>query len=108
MTEVRTTALSIPNREPCYCSQGCPLGINSVLVEVQTDAGITGIGEASGDRSVEAALRVIDAAGRVLVGEDPFDVERIGRWQASRWRCGIRRNAGSQGLLQSRGILWES
>ena len=40
VTGVKTTVLSIPNAEPYYYSQGCSLGVNSVLVEVHTDEGI--------------------------------------------------------------------
>ena len=77
VTNVKTTVLSIPFKETYYWSQGCTPGINSVLVEVETDEGITGIGEACGDRSVEAIVGVIDSAARVLAGENPFDIERF-------------------------------
>ena len=77
VTGVTTTVLSIPNSEPYYYSQGCSLGTNSVLVEVQTDEGITGIGEACGDRSCEAVVGVVRAAARALEGQDPFDIERF-------------------------------
>ncbi len=50
-------------------------GINSVLVELSTDEGIVGIGEACGDRSVQAILGVINATARVLEGEDPTRIE---------------------------------
>jgi L-alanine-DL-glutamate epimerase-like enolase superfamily enzyme len=75
VTEVRITPLSIPFKEAYYYSQGVTEGINSVLVEVQTDEGLIGIGEACGDRSVEAIVGVIRAAARVLEGEDPLRIE---------------------------------
>jgi L-alanine-DL-glutamate epimerase-like enolase superfamily enzyme len=77
VTKVKTTILSIPNKEPYYYSQGYNLGVNSILVEVETDEGISGIGEACGDRSVEAIVGVIRSAARVLEGEDPFNIERF-------------------------------
>jgi L-alanine-DL-glutamate epimerase-like enolase superfamily enzyme len=91
VTGVKTTVLSIPNAEPYYYSQGCSLGVNSVLVEVHTDEGITGIGEACGDRSVEAVVGIVRAAARALEGQDPFDIERflyrfyrLGKWDDMR------------------------
>ena len=50
---------------------------NWVLVELVTDAGIVGVGEASIgwlDRSVAEALQWL---GRYVVGQDPFDIERL-------------------------------
>jgi L-alanine-DL-glutamate epimerase-like enolase superfamily enzyme len=50
---------------------------NWLFVKVDTDCGITGIGEGSGwPRVVEAAVRDLAA---VVVGEDAFDTERL--WQ---------------------------
>jgi L-Ala-D/L-Glu epimerase len=87
VTRVTARPLSIPNREVYHWSGGYNLGVNSILVEVETDEGITGIGEASGDRSVEVSLGIIQAAARLLEGEDPFNLERfvdrfyrIGKW----------------------------
>src|SRR5262245_3337699 len=107
VTHVRPTVLSIPNREPSYWSGGCTRGINSILVEVETDEGITGTGEASGDRSVEVSLGVIRSAARVLEGEDPFEVERflarfyrMGKWTE------VRRLA-NQALAGVEMALWD-
>jgi galactonate dehydratase len=50
---------------------------NWLFVKVDTDAGITGVGEGSGwPRVVEAAVRDL---AHVVVGEDAFDTERL--WQ---------------------------
>jgi galactonate dehydratase len=51
---------------------------NWLFVTVETDAGITGIGEGSGwPRVVEAAVRDL---AHVMVGEDAFAIERL--WQS--------------------------
>jgi len=91
VTEVKTRILSIPNSEPYYYSQGVAGGINCILVEVETDEGITGIGEASGDRSAEAIQGVVREAARALTGESPFEIERflhrfyrLGKWDDTR------------------------
>jgi len=91
VTAVRTRILSIPNSEPYYYSQGVATGINSVLVEVETDEGITGIGEACGDRSAEAIDAIVRESARALIGESPFEIERfmhrcyrLGKWDDMR------------------------
>ena len=68
VTKVKTTPLAIPFRESYYYSHGVAEGINVVLVEVETDEGITGVGEACGDRSAEAILGIVRAAARLLEG----------------------------------------
>ena len=91
VTKVNARVLGIPNKEPYYYSQGTGEGINCVLVEVETDEGITGIGEACGDRSAEAIVGVVREAARAIVGESPFDIERFlhrvywtGKWDDMR------------------------
>jgi L-alanine-DL-glutamate epimerase-like enolase superfamily enzyme len=66
-------------------------GVNCVLVEVETDEGITGIGEACGDRSAEAIVGIVRAAARAIEGKSPFGIEkflyqfyRIGKWDDMR------------------------
>ena len=49
----------------------------SVLVEISTDTGIKGIGESPVISGAEICKSVIDAAEPLLMGEDPFNVDRI-------------------------------
>ena len=91
VTNVTTQILAIPNNEPYYYSQGVGRGVNCVLVRVETDEGITGIGEGCGDRSAEAIAAVVNEGARAIVGESPFDIEpflhrfyRIGKWDDMR------------------------
>jgi galactonate dehydratase len=50
---------------------------NWLFVEVTTDTGITGVGEGSGWPRVVATA--VEDLAHVLIGEDPFDIERL--WQ---------------------------
>lgn len=77
VTSVKATPLSIPFKETYYYSQGAAVGGNSILIEVETDEGIVGIGEACGDRSATAVLGVVHAAARILEGTNPFEIERF-------------------------------
>jgi L-alanine-DL-glutamate epimerase-like enolase superfamily enzyme len=52
-------------------------GMVSVLLEVLTDEGITGLGEAAAYPSADIVLAVIDSIEPLVVGESPFNIERI-------------------------------
>lgn len=68
------TPVAIPMRGTLHHSDGeIPPWQVRHIVRLRTDAGVTGVGEAS-PRTTAASLR--DAAGR-LVGEDPFNHERV-------------------------------
>lgn len=77
IAKIRTTPLSLPYREAYHWSGGVPLGATVVLVEVETDNGLTGIGESTGDRSAEAVVALIQGFSRLFIGESPFDIERL-------------------------------
>lgn len=91
VTKVTPQILAIPNKEPYYYSQGVGTGVNCVLVRVETDEGIVGIGEGCGDRSAEAVAAMVREMARAIVGESPFEVEaflhrvyRVGKWDDMR------------------------
>ena len=48
ISQIRTTPLALTFKEPYYWAGRCDLGADVVLVEVETDEGITGIGESAG------------------------------------------------------------
>lgn len=87
ITQVTATPLAIPYRQNYQWSGGHTAGVNPILIRIDTDEGVHGLGEASGDRSVAASLGVIESARERLLGEDPFSVERffelfyrVGKW----------------------------
>lgn len=70
--------ISKPLQRPLGASRGEMRARSACLVHVQTDEGISGLGEAVGDLPAIAA--VINARiGPMLIGEDPFASERIWR-----------------------------
>ena len=80
---------------------------NWVFVEIQTDAGITGIGEATTEYHEMAVKAQIETELRPrLLGMDPTDVERI--WQLGYrdfwWRRGIVHTSAISGIDQA---LWD-
>ena len=75
ITAVRATPVNIPFRAPYRYALGSTASLTKTIVEVETDEGITGIGEyASGDGSAIISL----LAGR-LVGLDPLDLNECER-----------------------------
>ena len=62
-----------------------------ILIEIQTDKGIAGIGETSPYAGPEAVKKTIDELIRpTLIGQNPFDVEYLGAaWSGTRAFAGI-------------------
>ncbi|HVC45957.1 MAG TPA: enolase C-terminal domain-like protein [Terracidiphilus sp.] len=79
ITDIRWTAAFIPIEAPLRYAYGAHSGISRVIIEVDTDEGITGLGECYSGPSREGQLREMRPQ---LIGEDPFQLERI-RWKLS-------------------------
>ncbi|QVQ50637.1 mandelate racemase/muconate lactonizing enzyme family protein [Spiractinospora alimapuensis] len=77
ITAVRATPIAVPLRVPEVWAFGRRTGQISVLVEVDTDEGVTGIGEAAAYPSVDVVLAALRGLEPLVVGEDPMAVERL-------------------------------
>ncbi len=78
----------------------------TVLVRVSTDAGVTGWGEASPMDGRVVAAHIRHSLARFVIGEDPFDVERI----VERMFVGTYKIAGQTQAMAASGIeiaLWD-
>lgn len=75
--DIRFTAVSVPFTEPEVWSGGSRAGITSIIVEVITDEGIVGVGEALPAPTPDVTLATLQGIRGLLVGESPFNVERI-------------------------------
>jgi muconate cycloisomerase len=107
ITEIRTHLLAIPLRERYHWAIGAPEGFNAVLVEVHTDNGIVGYGDALGTRSAVAAEATIRSVEALLIGEDPFRVEcLLGRFYHSGAWSNQRRFA-NQSFAGIEMALWD-
>jgi L-alanine-DL-glutamate epimerase-like enolase superfamily enzyme len=85
ITGLETYSLAAPLPQPVRTSTHTITQVSEVIVKLTTDAGLVGIGEAHGPflfqgaeglRTANAVLKTITP---LVVGHDPFDVERI--WQ---------------------------
>jgi glucarate dehydratase len=75
--DVRWTAAFIPIEAPLRYAFGAHPGFTRIIVEVLTDDGLVGLGECYGGASREGQLAELRP---LLIGEDPFQLERI-RWK---------------------------
>lgn len=77
ISEVSTTALLVPYKEPYYWAQGVIHGAGVLLVEVHTDEGLTGYGESIATPSAEAVAAYLQRAGDFCLGRSPFEIARL-------------------------------
>jgi len=75
--DVRITPVSVPVQAPLRYSTGADAAIHRLIVEVETDEGLIGLGECNAGAPREARLR--ESIPQIL-GADPFHTERL-RWQ---------------------------
>ncbi|HHX65966.1 MAG TPA: galactonate dehydratase, partial [Chloroflexi bacterium] len=77
-----------------------------VFVLVETDAGITGVGEASLEGKEKAVEAAVSDLARLVVGRDPTRIEQ--NWQIMYrhgfWRGGVVLNTALSGIEQA---LWD-
>ena len=71
ITAVRATPVNIPLEVPMYWSVGLYPGTSKTIIEIETDEGITGLGEAP---SWDCANAVNKDLGPRLIGHDPLDI----------------------------------
>jgi D-galactarolactone cycloisomerase len=86
VTTLETYLLSAPLPQAVRTSTHTITRVSEVIVKLTTDAGLEGIGEAhgpflfqQGPDGLRSVNDILDAITPLVVGQDPFDVERI--WQ---------------------------
>ena len=80
ITSIRATAVLVPRPTPFTSSLGTHAGSENAVVEIDTDAGITGIGEASSiwDRRGRGCADDINGLlADALVGRDPRQIRSV-------------------------------
>ena len=81
ITNLESTVVCVPYKEPEPWAWGIGHhGVNSIIIELSTDEGIKGIGEGTSPHaSVEYSRIILESAKKLILGDDPFDIERIMR-----------------------------
>ncbi len=76
ITAIRATTVTVPLQAPLRHANGAHWGrFVRTVIEVETDAGLIGLGEmGGGGEGAELAFRALEAS---LLGHDPFDLEAL-------------------------------
>ena len=77
ITSLRATPVAVPFNEDEIWAFGGRRGMVSILLEVVTDEGVIGLGEAAAYPSADIVLAVINSIEPLVIGENPFNIERI-------------------------------
>ncbi len=77
ITRIKTTPLAVRFKEPYHWAGRVDYGAALVLVEVETDSGLRGIGECTAGFPAEATLNVLQGIALLFIGEPVFDIERL-------------------------------
>ena len=104
--EVRATPVNIDYREPERWSQGHRLGVTSIVVEIETDKGIVGLGESVPAPSPEVTLGAIKSVTPLLTGQDPRRVSQRWRDVQTVGGFGAFPHTGNAALAGARGIFF--
>jgi L-alanine-DL-glutamate epimerase-like enolase superfamily enzyme len=77
ITGLRATPVAVPFTQPEVWAFGERTGMVSVLLEVDTDAGLVGLGEAAAYPSADIIEAVLRSVEPLVLGETVFNIERI-------------------------------
>ncbi len=96
IADVRTIPLSYRCEKPYMSAAGAQAARNTLLVEVETDSGLVGLGEAGSAGGPLASTQVVveQELKPLLMGEDPLRIERL--WQKMFLRT---RQHGRRGIV---------
>lgn len=75
--DIRLTPLHCPFKQPYHWSQGVTYGAPVVLIEMETDGGVTGIGECSASPTHAPILAILEDALPRFIGQSVYDVNRL-------------------------------
>jgi L-alanine-DL-glutamate epimerase-like enolase superfamily enzyme len=74
---IRATPVAVPFRADEEWAFGSRQGMISILLQVDTDEGLVGLGEAAAYPSADIVLAVLRSIEPLVLGEDPFAIERL-------------------------------
>lgn len=77
IARIRTTHLVLPLKEPYVWAQGVRETASVILIEVESDTGLVGIGESVGSPNPEAVESLLGAVSRSFIGASPLDVSAL-------------------------------
>ncbi|MEM4375164.1 MAG: mandelate racemase/muconate lactonizing enzyme family protein, partial [Nitrososphaerota archaeon] len=75
--DLRFTVVSVPYKEPERWAWGLREGVTALLIELEADHGLIGLGESVPFVDINYGIEILKALKPLLQGEDPFNLERI-------------------------------
>lgn len=107
ITDVRATPVNVAFTEPEIWSQGARPGITAIIVEIETDTGIVGIGESVPAPNPAVTVAAITSTSDLLVGKDPRHVRAIWSQLQGPGGWGAFDRAGNAALAGVEMALWD-
>ena len=107
ISALRTTIVSVPYTEDEIWVYGRRRGITNILVEVGTDEGLVGIGEAVGWPTPRIAVEVLESVEPAVLGRDPARIEELMRDLYLRRGWHYFRNTAGAALGGLEMALWD-
>jgi L-alanine-DL-glutamate epimerase-like enolase superfamily enzyme len=77
IARISATPLALPFKVPYHWAGRVDLGATVVLVEVETDDGLVGVGESTAGRPADAVCALLQGVAPLFIGEPVTDVERL-------------------------------
>src|SRR5262249_605682 len=77
ISKIRTTPLLCKFKQPYHWAQGVTFGAPVILIEVETDEGVTGIAESVASPATEPVLAIIEDAIPHFTGRPIYDGNRL-------------------------------
>lgn len=107
ITSIDLTPVSIPFHEAETWFWGQRRGISNIIVQLHTDDGLIGLGEAVGFPSIPVVFEALAGMVPLLKGRDPYRVEAITRLLYT--RCGWHhyRHVGNGAIAGIEMALWD-
>jgi len=106
ITAIRATPVNIPLETPFFWSVGTYPGTSKTIIEVETDEGITGLGEAPSWDCADVINRYM---GPKLIGRDPIDIAGCEMQCVPEWR--VVQNTDDASVVKAFGgieiALWD-
>jgi len=99
ITKLRATPVNIPLEAPYWWSGGLYPGTSKTIIEIETDEGLVGLGEAP---SVDV-VDMIERMGERLVGADPLDIAGCEERCVPPWR--IVQNTDDPSVVKAFGAI---
>ena len=77
ITAIKTTPLLCKFKQPYHWSQGINYGAPVILIEIETDKGVVGIGEATASPVIAPVLAILEDAIPHFLGQSVYDGNRL-------------------------------